>query len=61
MDSELILQVMLLVAGACVLVATGLVVATYYFLDQARKELHRLRHGPYVARDYDGRPIRERR
>lgn len=61
MSLELILQVMLLVAAACVLVSVGLVIATYYFLCQAKRELRRISRSPLVPRDGDGRALRERR
>jgi hypothetical protein len=59
-DIEFILQAMLVIAGACIMVSAGLVLATAWYLAQARRLWRQARRGPYVARDYDGRPIRER-
>lgn len=59
-DVEIWLQAMLVIAGICVIAAAGLVIATGYYLLQARKLWRQARRGPQVMRDHNGRPIRER-
>jgi hypothetical protein len=51
---------MLLVAGLCVVVSAGLVIATGYYLLEARKLWRQVRRGPQVVRDHNGRPFKER-
>ena len=57
---EIWLQGMLIVAGMCVVVSAGLVIATGYYLLEARKLWRQARRGPQVARDHNGRPFKER-
>lgn len=59
-DAELILQVFLVLAAALVLVSLGAVAVSFYCLNKAYIALRRARRGPFVVRDGDGRPTRER-
>ena len=58
-DTELALRILLFIAAMCCVISAGMVVALAYLLGYA-KHLRRLRRGPEVLRDWNGRRIKER-
>ena len=55
-----LLEMLLVVAGSCVLLLSAALVWTLYMLEEARRRLRHLARGALLARDHAGRPLRER-
>lgn len=59
-EPEIWMQGLLVILAICVVLTCGLMLATIWLLVRAQAYTRRLRRGPEVVRDNNGRPYRER-